>query len=767
MNKTFLALFTLILLSVPSQAANTSPTLVPIPDQTVYVDHPALVELLVSDTETPTNLLSLKLSTSNPTLINTNKNVVFHWFTDGGAAMPRWYMTVAPTFGMIGTATNTVTVSDGTNNVSASFVLTVVPPPVYAARFANTNQITIPASGIASQYPSTMNVSGMVGTITDVVITLSLFTHQNPNDLHMLLVSPTGRGMVFWSKVGGGGPFGGVPPDHFVTNVTATVTDEAPDWSPLPPFYFIWTERFRPGDYAAVEAPANNFPAPAPAGPYAPVPDTNALHEAFAGLEANGTWSLYIYDDVVPYGGSIAGGWSLMIATDSVSPTISDIPNQSTITNTPTAAIPFTVSDAVTPAASLTLSRGSSNPTLVPTNNIVFGGAGSNRTVTITPATGQTGTATVTVTVSDGTNTDSEPFVLTVSAGNTPPTIVPIAPQTTLVNQAVGPFNISIGDAETPVGSLTLSGNSSDTNLMPNANIVLFNGSGIQTLAAAPASGQTGTTTITIRVSDGVLTNNTSFLLTVNPPGPATTIFDKPTLLTIADNTNASPYPSTISVGGIVGTITNVSITLHNMSHPNPGNVDMLLVGPAGQRVAILSAVIGNKPMTNVTFTLSDNAQYPLPAPGYALPPGTYRPTDLAPNHTSAPYIFPAPAPAAPYATNLFLFNGGSPNGIWSLYVADNSPGSSGALNGGWSLTITTHSTRPIMDRPTHTSTNATLSWSAVAGVNYRVQHKADISSATWSDLSGDVTAAGTNATKVDTSVSGTSKRIYRIRVLP
>ncbi len=90
------------------------------------------------------------------------------------------------------------------------------------------------------------------------------------------------------------------------------------------------------------------------------------------------------------------------------------------------------------------------------------------------------------------------------------------------------------------------------------------------------------------------------------------------------------------------------------------------------------------------------------------LPPGTYRPTDLAPNHTNAPCLFPAPAPAAPYATNLSAFNGASPNGTWSLHVADNSPGAAGTLNGGWSLTITTQSTRPILNQPTRTSTNAT-----------------------------------------------------------
>jgi len=38
----------------------------------------------------------------------------------------------------------------------------------------------------------------------------------------------------------------------------------------------------------------------------------------------------------------------------------------------------------------------------------------------------------------------------------------------------------------------------------------------------------------------------------------------------------------------------------------------------------------------------------------------------------------------------LSAFNGGSPNGTWALYVLDDSPGNSGVISGGWSLTITT-----------------------------------------------------------------------------
>src|SRR5207248_1132583 len=78
-------------------------------------------------------------------------------------------------------------------------------------------------------------------------------------------------------------------------------------------------------------------------------------------------------------------------------------------------------------------SGSSSNLALVPNANIVFGGAGGNRTVTVTPAANQTGTATITVTVTDADNgTAFDTFVLTVNVvANTPPTIADIPAQLT------------------------------------------------------------------------------------------------------------------------------------------------------------------------------------------------------------------------------------------------------------------------------------------------------------------------------------------------
>jgi hypothetical protein len=96
-------------------------------------------------------------------------------------------------------------------------------------------------------------------------------------------------------------------------------------------------------------------------------------------------------------------------------PTISAITNRVIAVSTSTPAIPFTINDADTPVANLTLSATSDNTGVVPVGSIVFGGTGNNRTVTVTPVFGQTGVANITITVSDGTNTSSTSFQLTVS----------------------------------------------------------------------------------------------------------------------------------------------------------------------------------------------------------------------------------------------------------------------------------------------------------------------------------------------------------------
>ena len=113
--------------------------------------------------------------------------------------------------------------------------------------------------------------------------------------------------------------------------------------------------------------------------------------------------------------GAISGSSTATVVPVNEIPTISDITDQITIMDTAIANIPFTVGDAETPAASLTVGANSSNTALIPNANLAFGGSGASRTLTVTPAVGQTGTATITVTVTDGGGaTATDTFLVTV-----------------------------------------------------------------------------------------------------------------------------------------------------------------------------------------------------------------------------------------------------------------------------------------------------------------------------------------------------------------
>ncbi len=103
------------------------------------------------------------------------------------------------------------------------------------------------------------------------------------------------------------------------------------------------------------------------------------------------------------------------VSTANTPPTISVISNQTINANSQTGLLPFTVGDVETAASNLIVTAMSANGTLLPTNGIALAGAGSNRTVRLTPAANQSGAAAVTVTVSDGSLTVSNSFTLTVN----------------------------------------------------------------------------------------------------------------------------------------------------------------------------------------------------------------------------------------------------------------------------------------------------------------------------------------------------------------
>ena len=92
---------------------------------------------------------------------------------------------------------------------------------------------------------------------------------------------------------------------------------------------------------------------------------------------------------------------------------------------------------------------------------------------------------------------------------------------------------------------------------------------------------------------------------------------------------------------------------------------------------------------SGVKLVLDDEATASLPDDG---PPasGTYKPTrgTIVFNDNPVPDPFPQPAPTGPYGTDLSVFDSTDPNGIWKLYVLDDTDVDTGKIRGGWALRI-------------------------------------------------------------------------------
>ena len=102
----------------------------------------------------------------------------------------------------------------------------------------------------------------------------------------------------------------------------------------------------------------------------------------------------------------------------------------------------------------------------------------------------------------------------------------------------------------------------------------------------------------------------------------------------INDNGPAAPYPSNIMVSGMPGAVTKVTVKLNSITHGNPADIEILLVGPGGQAAMIMSDAGGCcGGITNVTLTLDDSAVNPLPAftPAPSVVTGIYQPTNYPP----------------------------------------------------------------------------------------------------------------------------------------
>lgn len=228
--------------------------------------------------------------------------------------------------------------------------------------------------------------------------------------------------------------------------------------------------------------------------------------------------------------------------------------------------------------------------------------------------------------------------------------------------------------------------------------VVVANGpTNFQNIALTANVTNNGLLTVSLALTDGG--RNLGTLTYVFRVGSLTYNFANTNRIIINDNTNATPYPSSIFVSDVSGTITKVTATVSNMTHFYPTEIDILLVGPSGDAVMLMSDAGWGAPINGVTIRYTDSAATAPPRIGQ-ITSGDCLPSNWADDDSNAQDFFPLPAPAATgtWSTNMFTFNGKNANGAWSLYVVDDTTGDGGLIAGGWSLSITTST--PVNDTP-------------------------------------------------------------------
>jgi hypothetical protein len=370
-----------------------------------------------------TNLLVSLLETNG--VISPGGAQAYGALVSGGTVVTQWFTFTAD--GLCGGSIQPVfQLSDGATSLGTltkSFTLGA--QILNTKAVTNSTSISVPGSGKsgpATPYPSTINVSGITGNVSQVTVTLSGVEHTYPDDMDVLLVGPGGQKVMLMSDCGG---------DTDISGVTLTFADGAPS---LTDSGVILSGTYSPTEY---DSASDAFTSPTPAGPY------GTSLAAFNNVNPNGTWSLYARDDTFWAGaqntGKILQGWRISITTASnvccfgtvnTAPVIMSIPDVTTNENAVAGPIPITVGDAETSASVLTLAGTSSNTNLVPNSNILFGGADSNRWMTIAPAANRFGSSVITVVVSDGALSASNAFTVTFTDVNQPPLLEPISDYT-------------------------------------------------------------------------------------------------------------------------------------------------------------------------------------------------------------------------------------------------------------------------------------------------------------------------------------------------
>lgn len=155
----------------------------------------------------------------------------------------------------------------------------------------------------------------------------------------------------------------------------------------------------------------------------------------------------------------------------------------------------------------------------------------------------------------------------------------------------------------------------------------------------------------------------------------------------------AGKYPSSIVISGLSGTVTRATVTLIDLDSSSPDDIDMVITGPNGQQVMLMSDACGEYPanLEDEDWTFEDAAPTFVPNGGPCGPGQqvSFKPSNYLGSEPEPDDLSPGGGPAPPYLNALSFFDGASPDGAWNLYVIDdNAAGFLGFEIKAWALTL-------------------------------------------------------------------------------
>lgn len=172
--------------------------------------------------------------------------------------------------------------------------------------------------------------------------------------------------------------------------------------------------------------------------------------------------------------------------------------------------------------------------------------------------------------------------------------------------------------------------------------------------------------------------------------------FSSGTLNTVIPDANPVGISSSTTVSIGFGYITNVSVNL-NITGGFNGDLYAYLAGPAGQFAVLVNrvGVTSGDPFGyfdagfNITLDSSGSNVHNYQSGAYTITSGQLVGTWAADGRNISPLSAPAMFDSASTAANLASFNNTTPNGTWTLFIADLSGGGQSTLVS-WGLTVST-----------------------------------------------------------------------------